>query len=63
MHLIKRGCELMDADKSLWEVTMLLLCFYIQFLAFSVLDARSFSTLPIIVGKEEVKSFFWAPAD
>lgn len=53
----------MDADKSLWEVTMLLLCFYIQFLAFSVLDARSFSTLPIIVGKEEVKSFFWAPAD
>lgn len=63
MHLIKRGCELMGADKSLWEVTMLLLYFYVKFSTFSVLDTRSFSTLPIIVGKEEVKSFFWAPAD
>lgn len=53
----------MGADKSLWEVTMLLLCFYVQFLAFSVLDTRSFSTLPITVGKEEVEAFFWTPAD
>lgn len=53
----------MGADKSLWEVTMLLLYFYVKFSTFSVLDTRSFSTLPIIVGKEEVEAFFWSPAD